>query len=181
MTVAFWGLPQAVVLLVALQRLAELVLARRNTARLLARGAREAGAAHYPLIVLLHAGWLAALAAAVPPDRQVSPPLFAAFLALQAARLWVILSLGRYWTTRIVILDDAPLVRDGPYRFCRHPNYAVVALEIPLLPLAFGAWEIALLFGGANLLLLAWRIRLEDSALAPRRSAAHRQARSDNP
>lgn len=159
-----------VILLVAAQRLAELVLARRNTARLMAEGAVEHGGRHYPLIVALHAGWLLALAVRAPGG--VDPALLAVFLVLQAARVWVLASLGRYWTTRIVTLPQAPLVRRGPYRWVRHPNYLVVALEIPVLALALGLpWE-ALGFGLANLALLAWRIRIEDRTLAVRRPIA---------
>ena len=99
-----------------------------------------------------------------------SLPLLALFAVLQAVRVWIIASLGPYWTTRIITLPDAPLVRCGPYRFLRHPNYLLVAVEIPLLPLAFGAWDIALLFGAANLALLAYRIRVEEAVLAGRRT-----------
>lgn len=162
----------AVLLLVALQRLAELVYARRNTRRLLAEGASEVGAAHYPLLVGLHALWLLALALTVPADATPNWLLLAAFLGLQALRVWILLSLGRYWTTRIITLPQAPLVRRGPYRFLRHPNYLVVAGEILILPLAFGAWEVALGFSLANALLLAHRIRLENAALAPRRAVS---------
>jgi methyltransferase len=89
---------------------------------------------------------------------------------LQGWRVWVLSSLGRYWTTRIIQVPEAPLVRSGPYRLMRHPNYLGVALEIPLLPLAFGAWRLALTFGLANAALLCWRIRLEERTLAPRRA-----------
>lgn len=159
-----------VVLLVAAQRLGELVVARRNTARLLAEGGVEHGAGHYPLIVLLHAGWLLALA--LRAGGAVEVAWLSAFLALQGARLWVLASLGRYWTTRVITLPQAPLVRRGPYRWVRHPNYLVVALEIPLLALAFGLpWE-SLGFGAANIALLAWRIRVEERVLADRREIA---------
>ncbi len=160
---------QIVVLLVALQRLAELIYARRNARRLLAAGATEAGAGHYPLLVLLHAVWLAALFFLVPAAAEVNWGLLALFLLLQAGRVWVIASLGRYWTTRVITLPEAPLVRRGPYRFLRHPNYLIVVAEIAVLPLAFGAWQIALVFSLLNAALLAWRIRVEDRALAPRR------------
>jgi methyltransferase len=162
------GIVQIVVLLVALQRLAEVAYAQRNTRCLLAEGGKEHGARHYPLIVGLHAAWLAAIFFVVPADAPVFWPLLGLYLLLQGARVWTIASLGRYWTTRIVTMADAPLVRRGPYRFMRHPNYAVVALEIPLLPLALGAWELALGFGVANLVILAYRIRVEDSVLAAR-------------
>ncbi|WP_299394696.1 isoprenylcysteine carboxyl methyltransferase family protein [Pelagibius sp.] len=160
-----------VLVLVALQRLGELVYAQRNTRRLLAEGGREAGAGHYPLLVGLHAAWLIALAVFVPAETPPNWALLAVFVALQGLRLWVLASLGRYWTTRIITLPDAPLVRKGPYRLLRHPNYVVVAGEILILPLAFGAWELALAFSAANAVILAIRIRCEDQALAARRTA----------
>ena len=159
-----------IVALVAAERGAELVHARRNTRALLAKGGVEAGAGHYPLLVLLHGAWLLALLYVVPAERTPSWGWLGVFLLLQALRLWVMASLGRYWTTRIITLPGAPLVRSGPYRFLRHPNYVVVAAEIAVLPLVFGAWRIALLFSLLNLALLAWRIRVEQQALAPRAS-----------
>lgn len=154
---------------VAVQRLLELVHGRRNTARLMARGGREAGRSHYPLLVLLHGGWLVCLAVATAPSPPPRWGWLILFLVLQMLRLWVISSLGPYWTTRIVTLDDQSLRRRGPYRFMRHPNYAIVALEIPALPLALGLTRLAVLFATLNLLLLAHRIRVEKRALAPRR------------
>ena len=162
----------ALVGFVAAQRLAELAWATRNTRRLRAAGATEAGAAHYPLFILLHGGWLASLAFFVPADAALDPTLLGGFVLLQAGRVWVIASLGPYWTTRILTLPAAPLVRRGPYRWIKHPNYLVVALEIPLVPLIAGAWQIAAVFGLLNLALLGWRIRIEDRALAARRGAA---------
>ena len=160
------GLAQIVTLLVALQRLAELGYARRNAQRLLAAGGVEHGAGHYPLFVALHGAWLAALFVLVPADAPANWGLLGLYGLLQLGRLWVIASLGRRWTTRVIVVPGAPLVTRGPYRFLRHPNYLVVALEIPVLPLAFGAWQIALGFGLANLALLAHRIRVEERALA---------------
>jgi len=160
-----------ILLLVALQRLLEVVYAERNTRALLARGAVEIGRAHYPLIVLLHAAWLAAIALALPQNATIHWGALAVFLLLQAARVWVIATLGPYWTTRIINLPGAPLVRKGPYRFVRHPNYLVVAGEIAVLPLAFGEIAVAAVFTVLNALMLAWRIRQEDMALAPRRAA----------
>lgn len=162
-------LPQGVVLLVALQRLAELLYARRNTRRLLAEGGYEVGAGHYPLIVALHAAWLLATFVMVPGDAPVSWPLLAVYGLLQVARLWVLASLGARWTTRLVVSPDRPLVTRGPYRWMRHPNYAVVAAEIAVLPAAFGAWQLALVFSLLNAGLLAWRMRAEERALAARR------------
>ena len=158
-----------VVALVAIQRIAELVVANRNTRALLAQGGREEGRGQYPVIVALHVLWLAALVIAVPVATPADWYWLGLFVVLQAMRVWVLLSLGRFWTTRIITLPGAPLVRRGPYRLLRHPNYLVVALEIPVLPLVFGAWALALGFGLANLALLIWRISLEDRALAPRR------------
>lgn len=164
-----WGLAQAVVVVVAAQRLGELALAKRNTARLLAAGGVEHGRGHYPLFVLLHGAWLVALFIATPADAPVSWPLLAVFVVLQALRLWVVASLGPFWTTRIITVPGAPLVRRGPYRLMRHPNYAVVIGEIAVLPLAFGQSVLAALFTALNLALLAHRVRVEDAALHPRR------------
>lgn len=165
------GVPQFVVLLVALQRLGELVLARRNTQRLRAAGGVEHGAEHYPLIVGLHAGWLAALFFLVPAGAPVHWALLGVYLALQGLRVWTIASLGRFWTTRIIVVPGRAPVRRGPYRWLAHPNYLIVALEIPLLPLAFGAWQLSLGFGLANLAVLALRIRVEARALSSSRPA----------
>ena len=161
----------AVLGLVILQRLAELVLAARNTSRLRAAGAFELDARGYPLFVLLHGGWLVSLALLVPASAPPSWPLLAVYAVLQLGRIWVIASLGRHWTTRLIVLPGAPLVRRGPYRFVRHPNYLIVAAEIAVLPLAFGAVAIAVAFSLANLLLVARRIAIEERALAPRRQA----------
>jgi len=152
------------------QRLAELAYARKNTQALLARGAREIGAEHYPLFVVLHSSWLITMAALTPASPPVPWLLLGVFVLVQAARVWVIATLGPYWTTRIITVPDAPLVARGPFRFVRHPNYLVVAIEIPLVPLILGLEWVALIFGATNLALLAYRIRLEDRALQPRRA-----------
>jgi methyltransferase len=155
--------------LVALQRLAELAWARRNTARLRRLGAIEADAVGYPLFVSLHAAWLASLALLAPAAIQPCWPILGLFALLQLGRLWVILSLGRWWTTRILTLPGAPLVQTGPFRWLRHPNYLLVAAEFAVLPLAFGAVAIAAIFSALNLMLIMRRVRIEDRALAPRR------------
>jgi methyltransferase len=166
------GAAQWLVLAVAALRLAELAYAARNAQALRARGGREVGARHYPLLVALHAAWLAAIFATVPPDTPPSLPLAGLFAALLCARAWTIASLGRYWTTRVITLPGEPLVRRGPYRFLRHPNYLIVAGEIAVLPLMFGAWRLALAFSLLNAAVLWHRIRIEDQALAPRRALA---------
>jgi len=156
---------------VVLQRLGELALAARNTRDLRAGGAVELDAGGYPFFVALHAAWLLSLALLVPASTPHSWPLLAVFAALQFGRLWVIASLGRYWTTRLIVPPDRPLVNRGPYWFLNHPNYLIVIAEIAILPLAFGAVLIAAVFSAANLALLARRIVIEERALMPRRQA----------
>jgi methyltransferase len=156
---------EAVLAFVTLQRLAELVLSARNTRALLARGAHEVDAGHYPLMVLLHAAWLGGLWW-LARDLKANGALVILYGLLQLLRLWVIASLGKRWTTRIIVLPRAPLVRSGPYRFLNHPNYTIVAAEIALLPLVFGLVEYAVIFSILNGILLLWRIRAEDRALA---------------
>lgn len=155
--------------LVAGQRLWELWLASRNTRRLLAAGAVEVGAGHYPLFVVLHASWLAAIAVFTPWTTVPGPMWFALYILLQFGRAWVISSLGPYWTTRIITVPGAPLVRTGPYRFVRHPNYVVASLEIAVLPLMFGQVWIAVVWSLLNGALVWYRIRVEDGALSERR------------
>ena len=165
-----WGLAQWIVVAVALQRLLELVLAKRNTARLLAEGGVEIGRGHYLPIVLLHSGWLVVLFVQTPADAALNHWLIVFFVLLQAGRVWVIASLGRYWTTRIITVQDAPLIDRGPYRWLNHPNYVIVALELAVLPLAFGDWLVALAFTFANGALMYMRIPAENRALESRRS-----------
>lgn len=158
-----------VIAVVALQRIGELIYAERNTRRLRKRGAFEVAAWQHPLFVALHASWLLSLIVFIPAAQVPNWWLLCAFFGLQFARLWVLASLGPYWTTRIMTLPGAPLVRRGPYRFMKHPNYAIVALEIALLPLAFGAWVIAVIFTIANAGLTTIRIGSEDDALMTRK------------
>jgi methyltransferase len=150
--------------LVTLQRLGELWLSNRNTKRLLAEGAHEVGAAHYPLIVAVHVLWLAALWW-LAPARPVDGFWLAMFVLIELARIWVLASLGPRWTTRIIVLSEAPLVRRGPYRWINHPNYLVVIGEIATLPLVFGLWQVALIFTALNAAVLTVRIREENKAL----------------
>jgi len=161
----------ALVGVVAATRLAELRISRRNVRHLRARGGVERGARHYPWMVALHSGWLVAAPAEVwLARRPLVPALAVAMLLLLAAgiglRLWAITTLGERWTTRVVVVPDAPLVGRGPYRWLRHPNYVGVSIEIVALPLIHTAWLTALLFGAANVLLLRVRIAVEEAALA---------------
>jgi methyltransferase len=155
----------AVLAFVLAQRGGELLLARANTARLLRRGAVEIDRGGYKYIVALHAAWLVALFVAVPAATLPNWPLLGLFGVLQAARIWVIASLGRRWTTRLIVLPGSPLVAAGPYRWLRHPNYLIVAGEVAILPLAFAAVAIAVACSACNGLLLARRVHLENAAL----------------
>lgn len=154
-----------ILLLVTLQRLGELVLSSYNTRRLLARGAIEIGASHYPLIVSVHTAWLIALWV-WGRDQDVMLPALVGFFVLQGLRLWILATLGPRWTTRIIVLPGEPLVASGPYKYLSHPNYAVVAGEIALLPLALHLPLLALIFTGLNAAVLAIRIRAEADALS---------------
>jgi methyltransferase len=158
------------VALVALERLAELVVSQRNTAWSLARGGREHGAGHYPFMVVLHTGLLAgALVEVLLADRPYVPVLAWTMLTLvvlaQALRWWCITTLGKRWSTRVVVVPGLPLVTGGPYRWLRHPNYVAVVVEGFALPLVHSAWLTAVVFTLANAALLRVRIGVEDAAL----------------
>ena len=149
---------------VTLQRLFELWLSDRNTRRLRTQGAVEHSPGHYPLIVAVHALWLAGLWW-FAPGRPVDLFWLAIFLLLQLGRIWVLATLGARWTTRIMVIPGAPLVRNGPYRFVSHPNYVIVAGEIAVLPLVFGLWPLTVLFSLLNAAVLTIRIRAENRSL----------------
>jgi methyltransferase len=156
--------------LVAGQRLLELRLSRRHERILRARGAVERGGGHYPLMVGLHVMWLlSALVEGIlrgPGLPAYWPIPLALFLLVQPLRYWAIFSLGEYWNTRVLVVPGTRLVRRGPYRYLRHPNYVVVFVEIATFPLIFGAWVTALIFSILNAALLYVRIREENRALA---------------
>jgi methyltransferase len=160
----------ALVALVAAERLAELRVARRNARVTLAAGGVETGREHYPVLVGLHTALLAGcLVETTALDRRFRPavgvPALAGVAAAQALRWWCIRTLGSRWNTRIIVLPGAPLVRRGPYRLLRHPNYVAVVLEGVALPLVHGAWWTAAAFSTANLAVLRTRVRAEDRAL----------------
>ena len=161
----------AILALVVLQRVGELWYASRNTTALKARGGIEHGHRHYPLIVVLHAAWLIAIAIGIRFDPAVRVFPLVLFVLLQALRVWVLATMGRYWTTRVITIPDTPLVNRGTYRFIRHPNYLVVVGEVALLPLVFGQLRNAIVFSVLNGAVLAWRIRIEEVALRPRRAS----------
>lgn len=166
----------AVVAFVGLERIVELVVSRRNLARLLAQGGRQVHDDGYPLLVVLHAGFFPAILAErfLAPWAGAGPGtlfLLAGFALAEALRLWAIGTLGDRWTTRVVVLPDAPLVDEGPYRFLDHPNYVAVTLELALLPLAFGCWATAVGASILNAIALRGRLQVEEAALE-RASAA---------
>ncbi len=158
------------VALVALERLAELVVSNRNAAWSFARGGRETGQGHYRFMVVLHSGFLVAMLVEAWVRRPEVPPtlastMLALVLAAQALRWWCIATLGRRWNTRVIIVPGLPPVTSGPYRFLSHPNYVAVVVEGIALPLVHGAWITAVIFTVANAALLAVRIRVENAAL----------------
>ncbi len=158
-----------IVTLVIIQRLIEVVIARRNEKKMLAKGAYEVGASHYPVMITLHVSFfLALIIEVIYVDRGLSPIfpyLLGIFLVVQALRVWCLASLGQFWNTKIIILPGANVVAKGPYTFIRHPNYVVVCTEILLLPLMFQAYFTAILFTLLNFAMLSVRIPMEEKAL----------------
>ncbi|MFF5636971.1 isoprenylcysteine carboxyl methyltransferase family protein [Streptomyces sp. NPDC012825] len=159
------------VLGVAAERVVELVVARRNTARTLARAGVEHGRGHYPVMVALHTALLVCcLLEPVLADRPFLPalawPMLSLVLLSQALRWWCVSTLGPYWNTRVIVVPGARPIGTGPYRFLRHPNYVAVVVEVAALPLVHSAWLSAVVFGAANAALLTVRLRCENAALA---------------
>lgn len=159
------------ILAVAAERVAELVVSRRNLAWSRDHGGYEVGFGHYPAMVVLHTGVLVACLAEVALlDRPFIPllgwPMLAIVVAAQALRWWCIRSLGPQWNTRVVVVPGAPRVTGGPYRFFTHPNYVAVVVEGAALPLVHSAWITAAVFTVLNAVLLTTRIRVENDALA---------------
>jgi len=158
-----------VISIVILQRLIELFIARRNEKWMLDQGAFEAGADHYPIMVTMHVTFFVSfLLEVVVLGRTLSSiwmVLLCIFLLTQAARIWCLRSLGKFWNTKIIILSGADVVRRGPYRWVRHPNYLIVTIELLVLPLLFGAYFTAILFSLLNVWMLSVRIPAEEKAL----------------
>jgi methyltransferase len=165
------GAPQIAALLVLGQRGLEELYSARNTRRLLAEGADEVGRTYYPVVAATHLAWIASLFFLVPPAASIVWPLIVYYLLLQVVRYWVIASLGRFWTHRILTLPGAPVARTGPYGYISHPNYAVTIVETFVLPLAFGALALATIMTALWWVVLAIKIELEDEALASRRQS----------
>lgn len=153
------------IVLVAVERVAELVVSNRNLEWSKAHGGKEFGADHYPVMVALHTGLLLGAVAEARARRRWIWPAFWMVAAAQALRWWCITTLGKQWNTRVVVVPGAARVAGGPYRFIPHPNYVAVVVEGAALPLVGGAWITALMFSVANAALLRTRIRVEDEAL----------------
>lgn len=152
---------------IIVQRLSELMISKINTARLLDKGAYEVGASHYPVMVAMHSLWIGSLLI-FGYDQAVSYGWLAVFAVLQIFRVWILGTLGRRWTTRIIILPG-PLVTRGPFKFFNHPNYLLVVAEIIVAPMVLGLFWVAVVFTVLNAAMLWVRIGIEGKALAPLR------------
>jgi methyltransferase len=155
---------------IAIERIAELVVSKRNWAWSREQGASELGAGHYPAMVVLHVGLLVGcLVEPLVADRPVIPalgwPMLVVVLAAQGLRWWCITTLGHQWNTRVIVIPGAPRVTGGPYRLIPHPNYVAVVVEGIALPLVHSAWVTALVFTVLNAAVLRTRVRIEESAL----------------
>ena len=157
--------------LVALERLVELLLSRRNAARALLRGGVEHGRGHYRWMVLAHTTFLGACVAEVwLLDRPFVPllglPMLLLVVFTMALRYWVVWTLGERWNTRVICVPGDSPIDSGPFRLIRHPNYLAVILELAALPLVHCAWLSAVVFGIVNAAILRVRIAVEERALA---------------
>ena len=153
---------------VIIQRIVELFIAKKNEKLMLAKGAYEVGATHYPFMILLHISFFVCLLIEVIYIKSFATlnyNLLIVFLLLQLLRVWCLVSLGPFWNTKIIILPGAEVVVKGPYSFMRHPNYLVVCLEIAVLPLMFQAYVTAICFTILNVIILSIRISIEEKAL----------------
>ncbi|MBY4604294.1 MULTISPECIES: isoprenylcysteine carboxyl methyltransferase family protein [Bacillus] len=161
----FWFL---IVILIT-QRVAEMAVARQNEQKVKKQGAIEFGESHYPYIIIMHIlFFLSLIAEVLLMNKQPSSwwiGIAAAILCVQAVRYWALCSLGAYWNTKILVVPGAELVKKGPYKWIKHPNYTVVILEILLIPLLYQAYVTMCLFSLVNAVLLTVRIRTEDKAL----------------
>ncbi|HEX5131105.1 MAG TPA: isoprenylcysteine carboxylmethyltransferase family protein [Candidatus Krumholzibacteria bacterium] len=169
MTPAVAGALIALLTVIIVQRVTELLLSARNARRVIARGGREMAAAHFPLLVLVHTLFPVGIAAEVlglgARPGTLWPLWTGLWLGAQILRYAAIRALGDRWNVRVLVLPGAPLVRTGPYRYLRHPNYIAVAIELATAPLILGAWRTALVISIFNVFALRTRIRAEEAAL----------------
>ncbi len=158
-----------IISLVIMQRVIELMIAKKNESYMLAKGAYEVGGEHYPFMIALHVAFFVSLLIEVLFFQNTLstffPILFIFFLIVQCIRIWCLATLGKFWNTKIIILPGANVVKKGPYKLFRHPNYFVVCTEILILPLMFNAYFTAITFTLLNIAMLAVRIPVEENAL----------------
>mgnify|MGYP001445338882 CR=1 FL=1 len=154
-----------ILIFIVLQRIAELTYSNYNTKRLILEGAKEYYKDHYPLFIILHGTWIISIIFFIPHNTSANIFFLIVFIILQILRVWVIITLGKYWTTRIIRIKNSTLVKKGPYKFIKHPNYLIVFFEILILPLIFSATELSIIFTILNALLLLYRIKLENKAI----------------
>ena len=154
-----------IIIFIITQRLLELLYSNYNTKNLINKGAKEYHSGHYPLFIILHSSWIISLIIFIPHDQKPINFLIFLFIFLQVLRIWVLISLGKFWTTRIIRLEGAELIKNGPYKWIKHPNYLIVFFEILIVPIAFGSWIIAIVFSVLNSCLLIYRISLENKVL----------------
>ena len=152
---------------VILLRIGELFLSKRNEKWLLQNGAVEYGKKHYPFIVALHILFIISLIIEYSTKQTASFSLFFIILyfLILVFKAWVVLSLGKFWNTKIFHISNLPLVKKGPYRYIKHPNYMIVIAEIAVIPLAFHLYFTAIIFSILNAMMLFVRIKEEDKAL----------------
>lgn len=155
------------ILFIILLRLAELLHSKRNEKWLIAHSAVESGQNHYPYIIALHTLFMLSLLTEFyySPDASFNPLIFFIYLLLISFKTWVILSLGNFWNTKIYRIQDAPLVKTGPYKYLKHPNYLIVIGEIAIIPMTFHLYHTAILFTVLNAIMLCIRIRVENKVL----------------
>ncbi len=169
---SLFGVPQIVAVIILIQRAAEEVYSTINTRRALKAGAHEAGRDYYPVVAVTHLAWIASIYFLIPSAAPVIWPAAVLYVLLQVARYWIISSLGPYWTHRIIVRDGEPIVRTGPYRYVRHPNYLVVIAETVVLPMAFAQYALGIIMGFIIGAVILYKQRLEEQTLAARRTAA---------
>ncbi|WP_430785626.1 isoprenylcysteine carboxyl methyltransferase family protein [Virgibacillus flavescens] len=152
------------------QRVAELIIARKNEAWMLLQGGVERGGNHYKWFVILHILFFISIITEVLLSdtrlEAINPFLFGIFILTQIARVWCISSLGKFWNTKVIILPGSTLRSSGPYRFVKHPNYLIVGIELFIIPLLLGALYTAIIFPFLHIfILLKWRLPVENQAL----------------
>ena len=156
-------------IIIICQRLGELIIAKKNERWLKERGGVENGEEHYKWFILLHISFFLCLLIETmvnyKVDYSINHILMAVFILTQIGRVWCIYSLGRFWNTKIITLPGTNLIKKGPYKYMKHPNYVIVGIELFIIPFMFGAYLTAFIFPILHVLLLRIRIPQEEEAL----------------